>query len=129
MGFEELSSPEAHLAGIGEPSLYFWLNGLVPDGVPESSLDILLKNSHIAFSAQGKYCFLWCFLFLLRVVLISRVIDREQVKQFHAAALKAGGTCNGVPGLRPRYHPDYYAAFVFDPVCGINFEVVCLKGE
>jgi hypothetical protein len=51
--------------------------------------------------------------------------DIEQVKQFHAAALKAGGTCNGPPGPRPQYHPGYYGAFVHDPGCGINFEVVC----
>jgi predicted lactoylglutathione lyase len=38
----------------------------------------------------------------------------EQVRQFHAAALKAGGTCNGPPGLRAQYHPGYYAAFVHD---------------
>jgi hypothetical protein len=31
---------------------------------------------------------------------------------FHAAALKAGGTENGAPGLR---RPNYYAAFVLDP--------------
>lgn len=55
--------------------------------------------------------------------------DVEQVKQFHAAALKAGGRCNGPPGFRPQYSPTYYAAFVLDPVCSVNFEVVCLKGE
>jgi hypothetical protein len=55
--------------------------------------------------------------------------DAEQVKQFHAAALKAGATCNGAPGLREDYHPKYYAAFVFDPVCGMNVEIVCHDGE
>ncbi len=40
---------------------------------------------------------------------------REQVGQFHAAALRLGGRCNGAPGLRPDYGDDYYAAFVFDP--------------
>ncbi|KAI4144316.1 MAG: hypothetical protein L6R39_004234 [Caloplaca ligustica] len=52
----------------------------------------------------------------------------EQVEQFYDAALKAGATDNGPPGLRPQYHPGYYAAFVLDPVCGVNFEVVCHKG-
>ena len=47
------------------------------------------------------------------------------VDTFHAAALKAGATCNGPPGPRDHYHPGYYAAFVFDPVIGINIEVVC----
>ncbi|HUZ63381.1 MAG TPA: VOC family protein [Acetobacteraceae bacterium] len=41
--------------------------------------------------------------------------DRSAVDEFHAAALKAGGQCNGAPGLRPDYGPGYYAAFVIDP--------------
>jgi catechol 2,3-dioxygenase-like lactoylglutathione lyase family enzyme len=40
---------------------------------------------------------------------------REAVDAFHAAALAAGGTDAGAPGLRPQYGPDYYAAFVIDP--------------
>ena len=50
--------------------------------------------------------------------------SRAQVDAFYAAALKAGGKDNGSPGLRPHYHPDYYAAFVFDPD-EINIEAVC----
>ena len=42
----------------------------------------------------------------------------------YAAALAAGGQNNGAPGLRVRYHPDYYAAFVLDPG-SYNFEFVC----
>jgi catechol 2,3-dioxygenase-like lactoylglutathione lyase family enzyme len=42
------------------------------------------------------------------------------VDAFHAAALKAGGTENGAPGLR---RPNYYAAFVLDPD-GNNIEAV-----
>ena len=50
--------------------------------------------------------------------------QRSQIDQFHAAALAAGGTDNGPPGLRADYHPNYYAAFVLDPE-GNNVEVVC----
>jgi catechol 2,3-dioxygenase-like lactoylglutathione lyase family enzyme len=50
--------------------------------------------------------------------------SRAAVDAFHAAALAAGGTDNGPPGLRPHYHPNYYAAFVFDPD-GRNIEAVC----
>jgi catechol 2,3-dioxygenase-like lactoylglutathione lyase family enzyme len=50
--------------------------------------------------------------------------DRAAVDAFHAAALAAGGTDNGRPGLRPQYHPDYYGAFVLDPD-GNNIEAVC----
>jgi predicted lactoylglutathione lyase len=44
----------------------------------------------------------------------------SEVDAFHAAALKAGGAENGVPGLR---RPNYYAAFVFD-LDGNNIEAV-----
>lgn len=37
------------------------------------------------------------------------------VDAFHAAALTAGGRCDGVPGLRPHDRVKYYAAFVIDP--------------
>ena len=60
-----------------------------------------LNPTHIAFSA-----------------------DRVTVDAFHAAALGAGGSDNGPPGLRADYHPHYYSAFVRDPE-GNNVEVVC----
>jgi catechol 2,3-dioxygenase-like lactoylglutathione lyase family enzyme len=49
---------------------------------------------------------------------------RAAVQAFYDAGLAAGGHDNGKPGLRPNYHPDYYAAFVFDPD-GNNVEAVC----
>jgi catechol 2,3-dioxygenase-like lactoylglutathione lyase family enzyme len=54
--------------------------------------------------------------------------DRATVHAFHNAALAAGGTDNGAPGLRPHYHAYYYAAFVLDPD-GHNIEAVCHKPE
>lgn len=54
--------------------------------------------------------------------------DRATVTAFYQAALAAGGTDNGGPGLRPQYHPDYYAAFVLDPD-GNNIEAVCHRPE
>lgn len=48
---------------------------------------------------------------------------REEVAAFHAAGLEAGGRDNGAPGLRPRYHDGYYAAFLLDPD-GNNVEAV-----
>ena len=44
-----------------------------------------------------------------------RAPSRAAVRAFHAAALKHGGTDDGVPGLRPNYHEHYYGAFVRDP--------------
>lgn len=57
-----------------------------------------------------------------------RARNRAQVDAFHRAALAAGGTDNGAPGLRPRYGPSYYAAFVLDPD-GFNIEAVCHAAE
>lgn len=53
---------------------------------------------------------------------------RAQVRAFHRAALGAGGRDNGAPGVRPKYHPDYYGAYVFDPD-GHNIEAVCHTPE
>lgn len=53
-----------------------------------------------------------------------RARSHAEVDAFHAAALAAGGTDNGAPGLRPQYHPGYYAAFVLD-ADGNNLEAVC----
>ena len=50
--------------------------------------------------------------------------DRATVDAFHAAALAAGGTDNGGPGVREIYHPHYYGAFVLDPD-GNNVEAAC----
>ena len=55
------------------------------------------------------------------------VPDRELVDAFHAAALEAGATDNGGPGVREIYHPDYYGAYVLDPD-GNNVEAVCHTG-
>jgi catechol 2,3-dioxygenase-like lactoylglutathione lyase family enzyme len=60
------------------------------------------QNVHVAFTAS----------------------DRDTVDAFHAAALAAGGTDNGPPGVREIYHPTYYGAYVLDPD-GNNVEVVC----
>lgn len=53
--------------------------------------------------------------------------SRADVDAFFAAGIAAGGTDNGAPGLRPQYHPHYYAAFVLDPD-GYNIEAVCHTG-
>lgn len=50
--------------------------------------------------------------------------DRKAVTAFHIAALGAGGTDHGAPGLRPEYHEHYFGAFALDPD-GNNVEAVC----
>lgn len=41
--------------------------------------------------------------------------SRAAVDGFYAAAVSTGGTDDGPPGIRTRYDPGYYAAFVLDP--------------
>jgi catechol 2,3-dioxygenase-like lactoylglutathione lyase family enzyme len=53
---------------------------------------------------------------------------RDQVRAFHAAALAAGGSDNGPPGIREIYHPNYFGAFVLGPD-GHNVEAVCHRPE
>lgn len=52
---------------------------------------------------------------------------RQEVDAFFRAATGAGGGDNGEPGLRPRYHENYYACFIIDPD-GYNIEAVCHEG-
>lgn len=59
----------------------------------------------------------WCF----------RAQSAAQVRAFHAAGLAAGGRDAGPPGLRPDYHPAYYAAFLEDPE-GNRVEAVFHQG-
>jgi catechol 2,3-dioxygenase-like lactoylglutathione lyase family enzyme len=60
----------------------------------------------------------WCF----------KAASRAAVDAFHRAGLAAGGRDDGAPGLRPAYHPHYYAAFLLDPA-GNRVEAVCHRAE
>jgi catechol 2,3-dioxygenase-like lactoylglutathione lyase family enzyme len=56
-----------------------------------------------------------------------RAKDPNAVDAFHAAALAAGGSSDGAPGLRPDFGPGYYGAFVRDPD-GNRIEAVTFLG-
>jgi lactoylglutathione lyase len=85
----------------GEGPGFFWLDELfISTATSPAAAGKLTGRVHLAFQAPG----------------------REQVEQFHRAAVAAGGTDNGPPGDRP-YHPGYFAAFVLDPD-GNNIEAV-----
>jgi catechol 2,3-dioxygenase-like lactoylglutathione lyase family enzyme len=98
---------EAVFAAIGIPVAgegddYFWADELfISTADSEAAAGKLTGRHHIAFQAK----------------------DRAMVDAFYAAGLKAGGTDNGKPGERERYHPGYYAAFLLDPD-GNNIEAV-----
>jgi catechol 2,3-dioxygenase-like lactoylglutathione lyase family enzyme len=83
-------------------------------------------GSHAGFGADSK-AFFWIAnqgrpLTGLHVAFTAA--SRQQVDEFHRAALRIGGRDNGAPGLRPHYHENYYGAFVLDPD-GNNVEAVC----
>jgi len=54
--------------------------------------------------------------------------SRAAVDAFHAAALAAGGSDEGAPGLRPRYSETYYGAYVRDGD-GNKLQAVCYRAE
>ncbi len=83
-------------AGFGDDRKpYFWIGA----GAGEAARS---RPLHVAFAAR----------------------DRAAVDAFYQAALAAGATDNGPPGIRAHYHPSYYGAFVLDPD-GNNIEAVC----
>lgn len=53
---------------------------------------------------------------------------RAAVDAVHAAALAAGGRCEGAPGLRPAYGPHFYAGYFRDPD-GNKANVVCYRAD
>src|SRR6187402_460361 len=57
-----------------------------------------------------------------------RAMTTADIDAFHAAALSAGGTSDGAPGLRPHDRVRYYAAFVLDPD-GNRIEAVTFPAE
>ncbi|KAI4219680.1 MAG: hypothetical protein L6R36_008155 [Xanthoria steineri] len=103
LGFKEHARFGPYVVGLGEERAYFWLAGILSEDVDGKTMDEVLSKQHFAFTAENA----------------------DQVRVFYDEAMKAGGVDNGKPGLRPHYAPDYYAAFVRDPVCGMNLEVVC----
>jgi catechol 2,3-dioxygenase-like lactoylglutathione lyase family enzyme len=108
-----------------ERSRAFYAAALAPLGVTE----LVRYDDAVAFGsdrpmlwlAQGDPAAPWT-----RMHLAFTAGTHLEVETFHRAALSAGGSDNGGPGLRPHYHPDYYAAFVLDPD-GHNVEAVCRR--
>ena len=95
-------SPEQNETGVAAA-------GFGRDGKPDFWIGSDGKTTppmHVAFTAQS----------------------RAAVRAFYDAALAAGASDNGPPGLRPHYHENYYAAFVRD-LDGHNIEAVCHRPE
>ncbi len=104
----------------------FFLKSLAPLGV-----DLVMEGEHgLGIGSKGKPS-LWLFQTSEKPTpfhLAFTAENRQQVREFHRAALETGGKDNGAPGLRPIYHPHYYGAFVIGPD-GHNVEAVCHRPE
>jgi catechol 2,3-dioxygenase-like lactoylglutathione lyase family enzyme len=99
----------------------FYIRALAPLGAAV----VMESNDAVGFGKADKPQFwIGASIMPLSPVHIAFTANRAEVDAFYAAAMKAGGRDNGPPGLRPHYHPSYYAAFVFDPD-GHNVEAVC----
>jgi catechol 2,3-dioxygenase-like lactoylglutathione lyase family enzyme len=87
-------------------------------------------SAHAAFGVAGR-AFFWIGTGRAptgRLHVAFAANDRASVDAFHRAAIEAGGSDNGPPGLRPHYHANYYGAFVLDPD-GHNIEAVYRKPD
>jgi catechol 2,3-dioxygenase-like lactoylglutathione lyase family enzyme len=87
IGYKKLRD-EPSTVGFGKRYPEFWINAR--PGMSPLPLD---SGSHVAVRAPSA----------------------QTVDAFHAAALAAGGICDGAPGRRTQYGPAYYAAFICDP--------------
>ena len=104
-------------------SKMFFEQALAPLGI---TLLMEVMEAAAGFGKHGKP-FFWIEMHRPAVTQVHVAFDardRATVDAFHRAALEAGGTDNGAPGVREIYHPDYYGAYVLDPD-GNNIEAVC----
>ncbi len=100
LGYVCLSQGEGSL-GYGRGTVVLWI------GATEHPVAADMKSGlHFCFTAPAP----------------------EAVDAFHKAALAAGGSDNGKPGLRPDYGANYYAAFVIDPD-GYRIEAYCSEAK
>jgi catechol 2,3-dioxygenase-like lactoylglutathione lyase family enzyme len=86
IGYDKLEV-RPHTIGFGKKYPEFWIN--LRAAMPPLADD---SGSHVGL----------------------RVRTADLVDAFHAAALAAGGTSDGAPGLRPQHGEGYYAAFIRD---------------
>jgi catechol 2,3-dioxygenase-like lactoylglutathione lyase family enzyme len=86
LGMTKLESRAATI-GFGKQYPEFWIN-------------LRSASQPVAAESGAHVCF--------------RARDTDMIDAFHAAALAAGGSDGGAPGLRPQHGEGYYAAFIRD---------------
>lgn len=87
VGCKRIMEHEGYVVAYGKQFPEFWV-GRPHDGARAEKAN----GVHVAFLATSR-----------------KVVD-----DFHATALKAGGTSDGAPGPRPAYGKEYYGCFVRD---------------
>ena len=83
----------------------------------------------------GRQCHLWILRPYLKLpatwgngtLVALSAQTRLMVDNFHAAAIRHGGSDEGAPGLRP-FHENFYTAYVRDPD-GNKLSAVCEEAE
>src|ERR1700692_3329699 len=86
LGYKRVMEFLPYAIGYGESHPEFWIQ------LPHNQKLATHGNGvHVGFAAKTK----------------------AQVHNFHAAALKQGGSNDGEPGPRPDYGPAYYGAFIY----------------
>ncbi|MES1264087.1 MAG: VOC family protein [Variovorax sp.] len=106
----------------------FFLKALEPLGVTMGSEGPPAYGVELCSKADASLCLFQTDEKPAHLHLAFTAETQQQVDAFYRAALAAGGQDHGAPGLRPRYHANYYAAFVIGPD-GHNIEVVCHQPE
>ncbi len=106
----------------------FFLEALAPLGVTAGAEGSPAYGIELCFKNSTSLCLFRTDEKPAHLHLAFKAETRQQVDAFYRAALNAGGTDNGAPGLRPQYHANYYAAFVIGPD-GHNIEAVCDASE
>ncbi len=102
----------------------FFLQALEPIGVTVASEGTPKYGVELSSNSEVSLCLFETEEKPAHLHLAFKAQTRQQVDQFYQKALQAGGKDNGAPGIREKYHANYYAAFVIGPD-GHNIEVVC----
>ena len=85
----------------------FFLKALAPLGVAVGSEGPPAYGVELCSKAKASLCLFQTEEKPAHLHLAFLAKNRQQVDAFHRAALEAGGTDNGAPGLRPHYHANY----------------------
>lgn len=54
LGFKEHARFGPYVVGLGEDTAYFWLAGILSEGVDAKTVDEVLSKQHFAFTAQSE---------------------------------------------------------------------------